>query len=59
MANELTFKIIDMQNAISDFTQGHISEEQLIKQCKAILKDDGGEIASIEFDEPTFDITRV
>ena len=37
MANELTFKIIDIEDTIVDFKNGHISEEELIEECKAIL----------------------
>ena len=37
MANERAFKIIDMENEIARFKLGYISEEELIKQCKAIL----------------------
>ena len=37
MANENTFKIIDIEDAIVDFKNGHISEEELIEECKAIL----------------------
>jgi ribonucleotide reductase alpha subunit len=37
MANENAFKIIDMQALIQQHMEGHISEEQLIEQCKAVL----------------------
>ena len=37
MSNENTFKIIAMEDAISDYKHGHISEEQLIEQCKTVL----------------------
>ncbi len=37
MANENAFKIIDMQALIQQHMEGHISEEQLIDQCKAVL----------------------
>ena len=37
MANENTFKVIDMQSLIQQHMEGHISEEQLIEQCKAVL----------------------
>ena len=47
MSNENTFKIIAMEDAISDYKHGHISEEQLIEECRAILR--GGESGSIEF----------
>ena len=51
MANELTFKIIDIEDAIVDFKNGHISEEQLLGDIQDIL--DGSELATITFDEPT------
>ena len=38
MSNENTFKIIAMEDAISDYKHGHISEEQLIEECQAILR---------------------
>ncbi len=38
MANERAFKIIDMENEIARYKLGYISEEELIEQCKAILK---------------------
>ena len=37
MANENTFKIIDMRALIQQHMEGHISEQQLIDQCKAVL----------------------
>ena len=37
MANENTFKVIDMQSLIQQHMEGHISEQQLIEQCKAVL----------------------
>ena len=37
MANELTFKIIEIEDAISDFKHGHISEEQLLGDIQDIL----------------------
>ena len=37
MANENTFKVIDMQSLIQQHMEGHISEEQLIEQCKTVL----------------------
>ena len=37
MANENTFKIIDMRRLIQQHMEGHISEEQLIENCKAVL----------------------
>ena len=37
MANEHTFKVIDMQSLIQQHMEGHISEQQLIEQCKAVL----------------------
>ncbi len=37
MANENTFKVIDMENEIARYKLGYISEEQLIASCKAIL----------------------
>ena len=37
MANELTFKIIEIEDAIVDFKNGHISEEQLLGDIKDIL----------------------
>ena len=40
MANENTFKIIAMEDAISDYKHGHISEEQLIEECQTILRGD-------------------
>ena len=38
MANENAFKIIDMENAISDYKHGYIGEDELIEECAAILK---------------------
>ena len=45
MANENTFKVIDMQSLIQQHMDGHISEQQLIEQCKAVLgrQADGGD----------------
>jgi hypothetical protein len=37
MANENTYKIIDMEMSILHYKQGHLSEEQLIEECRAIL----------------------
>jgi len=37
MANELTFKIIDIENAIELYKLGLISEGDVIEKCKAIL----------------------
>ena len=37
MANDNTFKVIDMQSLIQQHMDGHISEQQLIEQCKAVL----------------------
>ena len=36
-ANENTFKIIDMRALIQQHMEGHISEQQLIDKCKAVL----------------------
>ena len=49
MSNENTFKIIAMEDAISDYKHGHISEEQLIEECQAILRgvDNKSELATI------------
>ena len=38
MANENAFKVIDMENEIARYKLGYISEDELIKQCAAILK---------------------
>ena len=48
MANELTFKIIDIEDAIVDFKNGHISEEQLLDDIQDILDD--VEVATIEWE---------
>ena len=37
MANENTFKIIDMRMLIQQHMEGHIGEDELIEQCKAVL----------------------
>lgn len=37
MANKNAFKIIDMENEIARYKLGYISEEELIKECRAIL----------------------
>ena len=37
MANDNTFKVIDMQSLIQQHMDGHISEQQLIDKCKAVL----------------------
>ena len=37
MANELTFKIIDIENAIDLYKLGLIGEGDVIEKCKAIL----------------------
>ena len=48
MANENTFKIIAMEDAISDYKHGHISEVQLLDDIQSILN--GKEIeATIEW----------
>ena len=48
MANENTLKIIDIEDAIVDFKNGHISEEQLLGDIQSILN--GKEIeATIEW----------
>ena len=37
MANELTFKIIDIENTIELYKLGLIGEGDVIERCKAIL----------------------
>ncbi len=37
MANELTFKIIDIEDSILEFKHGLLSEQQLLDQIQSIL----------------------
>ena len=56
MANENTFKIIDIENAIMDFKQGHISETTLLVEIQSVL--DGGEGSNVYFDDNGEAFTR-
>jgi hypothetical protein len=49
MLNENTYKIIDMEMLILQHKQGHLSEDQLIEKCQAILRgvDNKSELATI------------
>ncbi len=40
MANENTFKIIDMRRLIQQHMEGHIGEDELIECCRAVLSRD-------------------
>ena len=44
MANELTFKIIDIRNLIELHMQGHMGEQELIDNIGAVLSRDGATV---------------
>lgn len=47
MANENAFKIIDIEDAISDYKHGHISEAQLLDDIQSVLY--GEDVGVIEW----------
>jgi hypothetical protein len=51
MANELTFKIIDIENAIDLYKMGLIDEQACLDKIQGVMN--GAEQATIVFNEPT------
>lgn len=45
MANELTFKIVDIRNLIALHMQGNMGEQELLDNIGAVLSRDGATVA--------------